>query len=181
MKLFLRHQNELLSFDFEPTTQTIRFDDHKNTEAPPTTFHVELLSSNATSQLWLINHKPLEIFCCASKNQLTNQTAAFYHQGNLIELKRSSPHDEGQRTQDGKNAQQQGKIRSVMPGKIVEIMVKPGDRVDADQTLLVMEAMKMQNEIKSPIQGMIRDLAIQVGQSVETQALLMEIEPLSLL
>lgn len=57
-------------------------------------------------------------------------------------------------------------IISSMPGKVVRVMVRVGDAVEAGQGLLVVEAMKMQNEIKSPKAGKIDRIAAQEGQTV---------------
>ena len=53
-----------------------------------------------------------------------------------------------------------------MPGKIVRVLVKTGDSVQAGQGLLVVEAMKMQNEIRAPKSGTIDRLAVVEGQTV---------------
>ena len=58
-------------------------------------------------------------------------------------------------------------IRANMPGKIVKILVKIGDDVKAGQALLVLEAMKMENELLSPQDGKISAIHVQSGQSVE--------------
>lgn len=57
-------------------------------------------------------------------------------------------------------------IVSSMPGKVVRVMVRAGDTVEAGQGLLVVEAMKMQNEIKSPKAGRIKRIAVREGQTV---------------
>ncbi|MGB7023855.1 MAG: biotin/lipoyl-containing protein, partial [Candidatus Acidiferrales bacterium] len=57
-------------------------------------------------------------------------------------------------------------VVSSMPGKVVRVMVRAGDAVEAGQGLLVVEAMKMQNEIKSPKTGKIERVAAQEGQTV---------------
>lgn len=57
-------------------------------------------------------------------------------------------------------------IISSMPGKVVRVMVRAGDAVETGQGLLVVEAMKMQNEIKSPKAGKIERIAVQEGQTV---------------
>lgn len=56
-------------------------------------------------------------------------------------------------------------VRAPMPGKIVRVLSAPGEKVEAGQGLLVIEAMKMQNEIRSPKSGTIDRLA-QEGQTV---------------
>jgi biotin carboxyl carrier protein len=58
-------------------------------------------------------------------------------------------------------------VLSPMPGGIVEILIKEGDSVKADDTLLILEAMKMENEIKSPIDGVITSVSVKKGDHVE--------------
>lgn len=53
-----------------------------------------------------------------------------------------------------------------MPGKVVRLLVKPGDQVEAGQGLLVVEAMKMQNEIRSPKSGTVEHILAKEGQPV---------------
>jgi biotin carboxyl carrier protein len=53
-----------------------------------------------------------------------------------------------------------------MPGKIVVLLVKAGDRVEAGQGIVVMEAMKMQNEIRSSKSGTVERLLVAQGQTV---------------
>jgi pyruvate carboxylase subunit B len=53
-----------------------------------------------------------------------------------------------------------------MPGKVVRVLVKPGDRVETRQGLFVVEAMKMQNEIRSPKSGTVERVLAQEGQNV---------------
>lgn len=69
-----------------------------------------------------------------------------------------------------------GEIKPPMPGKVVAIKVKPGDKVESGQTLLVLEAMKMQNELGAPGAGTVKDVKVTVGQNVETKDVLIVIE-----
>jgi biotin carboxyl carrier protein len=57
-------------------------------------------------------------------------------------------------------------VLAPMPGKIVRVLVKTGDAVQAGQGLLVVEAMKMQNEIRAPKSGTIDRLGVVEGQTV---------------
>jgi biotin carboxyl carrier protein len=57
-------------------------------------------------------------------------------------------------------------VAAPMPGKVVRVLVKPGDKVEAGQGLLVVEAMKMQNEIRSPKSGTVERLVVKEGQPV---------------
>ena len=56
-----------------------------------------------------------------------------------------------------------------MPGKVVKLLVAPGEQVQANQGILLFEAMKMQNEIRSPLSGKLVALAVREGQAVESR------------
>jgi biotin carboxyl carrier protein len=64
-------------------------------------------------------------------------------------------------------------VKSPMPGRIVKVLVKKGDPVESGQPLLVMEAMKMENEIKAKAAGVIADVHVSPGVTVESNAKLM--------
>lgn len=66
-------------------------------------------------------------------------------------------------------------LRAPMPGLIVRIHVAPGDRVAAGDPLVVMEAMKMENELRAPAAGTVRSIPIAPGTPVEKGALLVEL------
>ena len=68
------------------------------------------------------------------------------------------------------------RITAPMPGKIVRVLVKPGDEVKARQGLVVVEAMKMENELRAARDGRVRDVAVTEGQSVDAGALLLVVE-----
>jgi biotin carboxyl carrier protein len=67
-------------------------------------------------------------------------------------------------------------IKTSMPGRIVKVFMKEGDKVKEGQAVLVLEAMKMQNEIKSPQSGIITKINPTSGDSVEAGALLFSVE-----
>jgi biotin carboxyl carrier protein len=67
-------------------------------------------------------------------------------------------------------------LRAPMPGKIVRILVSEGAEVEAQQGIVVMEAMKMQNEIRSPKRGKIRKLEVKEGDTVNGAALIAQVE-----
>jgi biotin carboxyl carrier protein len=65
-----------------------------------------------------------------------------------------------------------------MPGKVVKIAVPVGEPVREGQGVVVVEAMKMENEIPAPMAGLVREIAVSEGQTVEAGALLFTIDPL---
>jgi len=67
-------------------------------------------------------------------------------------------------------------IKTAMPGRIIKVLSEPGAEVEEGQAVLILEAMKMQNEIKSPQPGRIVRITAQAGDSVEAGALLFTVE-----
>jgi biotin carboxyl carrier protein len=70
------------------------------------------------------------------------------------------------RRHGGVEAEGRQQIVAPMPGKVVRLLVREGDRVEAGQGLLVVEAMKMQNEIRSPKNGAVERVLAKEGQPV---------------
>lgn len=70
-----------------------------------------------------------------------------------------------------------GRIKPPMPGKVVEIHVREGDTVEEGSPLVVLEAMKMQNDVKSPMAGTVSKVHVSDGQNVEATSVMLEIEP----
>ena len=67
-------------------------------------------------------------------------------------------------------------VKAPMPGLIVRIDVKSGDQVEAGQSVMAMEAMKMENELRAPAAGKVKAVLASVGDAVEKGALLVEFD-----
>lgn len=67
-------------------------------------------------------------------------------------------------------------IRSVMPGRVLRVMIQPGQQVTAKQGLIVVEAMKMENEVTAPRDGVVKEVRVAPGRTVETGEILAVIE-----
>jgi biotin carboxyl carrier protein len=76
------------------------------------------------------------------------------------------------------DAGRQGKkvVKAYMPGRVVEVRVQPGDRVEAGQPMIVLEAMKMQNEIQAERAGTVSRVFVTAGEAVEGGDPLVEVE-----
>src|SRR4030066_46247 len=70
----------------------------------------------------------------------------------------------------------EGCIATAMPGTIVDVKVKVGDKVEAGDGVLVIEAMKMENEIQAPVDGVGRSVHVKKGDSVAPDETLVEIQ-----
>ncbi len=71
---------------------------------------------------------------------------------------------------------QESVLKAGMPGKIIEIFVKTGQEVKAGTPLLIMEAMKMENEMRAASDVIIKEIKTKQGDSVESGAILIEFE-----
>jgi biotin carboxyl carrier protein len=77
----------------------------------------------------------------------------------------------------GSGSREGGKeVRAFMPGKVVEVLVAVGDAVAKDQGVLIVEAMKMENEVRAAASGTVKEVRVSPGQAVETGEILIVLE-----
>ena len=68
------------------------------------------------------------------------------------------------------------KVSVPMPGKVIAVLVSEGDNVERGQGLVIVEAMKMENEVRSPIAGEVKEIKVKPGDAVEGGAVLVIVE-----
>lgn len=68
-------------------------------------------------------------------------------------------------------------VTAPMPGKVIKINVAEKEAVRKNQTLAIVEAMKMENEIKSPVEGYVKRIFVSTGDLVDSEKPLLELEP----
>lgn len=90
---------------------------------------------------------------------------AGHHYKVEIEDERERAARAAERSQSARGA---GVVKSVMPGIVIKLLVKEGERVEAGQALLILEAMKMQNEIAAPAAGKVARIHVAQGQAVSS-------------
>jgi biotin carboxyl carrier protein len=104
-----------------------------------------------------------EEFVVSSRSGVTRLT--------LEDARRRLMHSRGAREVSGKV-----QMRAMMPGRVLSVLVQVGDQVEAHQGVLVIEAMKMENELKAPKAGKVAEVKVTAGQTVEKGELLIVIE-----
>lgn len=115
---------------------------------------------------WLIiNDRPYEIVFDPEMHWLYWQGRT--HQVSVRDLDASVMH----------LASQDGRIKAPIPGQITRVMVESGQHVTRGSTVLILEAMKMENHILAPVDGSVSLLGIAVGQTVMLNQVLAEIIP----
>jgi propionyl-CoA carboxylase alpha chain len=70
-----------------------------------------------------------------------------------------------------------GGLAAPMPGKVIEVRVAVGDSVTSGQTLILLEAMKMEHPMRATLDGIVTEILVSQGEQVENEALLLIIEP----
>ena len=68
-----------------------------------------------------------------------------------------------------------GVLKALMPGRVTKLLVKTGDVVRRGQSLLILEAMKMENDIQSPVDGLVDEIFINAGDTVEAGGQLLHV------
>jgi biotin carboxyl carrier protein len=70
-----------------------------------------------------------------------------------------------------------GEVSTAMPGQVVKVLVKEGQQVKQGEPLVILEAMKMENEFKATVDGIVKTVKVKEGDTVEANFVLVELEP----
>lgn len=132
--------------------------------------HYELESSEPETGVYLFKHENRVYEIYVSPDGLVN-LGNHQFDVNISDPKRLR-HTGG----DAEHGDGTAEIKTAMPGKIVRILVADGDAVDKGDGVIVVEAMKMQNEIKSPKSGTVKDIRFAEGDTVNAGDILVVIE-----
>ena len=116
----------------------------------------------------LVNHQSWESGLVRQKNGYDVEIMGVSHEVCLVDPRRKSL---GRSELDGGGA-----VITKMPGKVVRLLVNEGDIVSKGMALVVVEAMKMENELKSPKDGTVASILVTAGQIVEANTTLLELE-----
>jgi len=135
-------------------------------------------------ELVIVNGKPFAVHVADDGVHLTHKTYSVEIDGGIVTVDGVTHRLEWKRPQTPVAAAQQsaastsaeGTVTAIMPGKIVDLRVRKGDAVNEGDVLVILEAMKMENELKAPQSGTVRAVHVQVGDDVEQHQVLVEIE-----
>jgi len=96
--------------------------------------------------------------------------------GTVLEIKLIDPKRLRGAGGNDEHADGLAEIRTAMPGKIVRILVEKGNEIEKGDGVLVVEAMKMQNELKSPKSGVVKEIRVEEGSTVSAGDVLATVE-----
>ncbi|MBI3250063.1 MAG: biotin/lipoyl-binding protein [Deltaproteobacteria bacterium] len=119
----------------------------------------------------LVNQQSFTVDVTSKDDNYTVANAGKSFQLKVLDERRASRSGEGGASREG------GKeIRSFMPGKVVEVLVAVGDDIAKDQGVLIIEAMKMENEVRATASGKVKEIRVSPNQTVESGELLVVLE-----
>lgn len=95
---------------------------------------------------------------------------------NEIEIKLIDPRRLRGRGRNDENTDGIAEIKTAMPGKVVRILVEKGRDIEKGEGVVVVEAMKMQNELKSPKSGVVKEILVEEGSTVSAGDVLVTVE-----
>jgi biotin carboxyl carrier protein len=138
-------------------------------------YQLEARASRPGAHLLLLDGRVYE---CRVEADATRRDAAEVHIGGRYSYAVSLTDPKRLRSIQSTGAQTDGtaQIIAPMPGKIVRVLVEEGAQVEAGEAIVVVEAMKMQNEMKSPRAGTVTSLPAQAGATVSAGEVLAVIE-----
>jgi biotin carboxyl carrier protein len=133
-------------------------------------YDVDLRKTHGSSFLALVGNRAFDFSVSAEGDDLLMISRHGVNRVTLVDKRR--------RGQAGAGRVITGRVelKAMMPGRVVNVLVKAGDEVAADQGVLVVEAMKMENELKTPKAGKVLEIRVSVGQAVEKGEVLAVIE-----
>jgi pyruvate carboxylase len=123
---------------------------------------VEAFSSSLSQYTLLIDNQSFDVYVSNGK-----QPPTVFVNGSYFQIAYDRNADVPNRNRTRPLAKGPMDIQASMPGKIVKILVKVGQKIEKGQALLVLEAMKMENEIAAPQSGTLKAIHVDSGQSVE--------------
>ena len=136
-------------------------------------FDIDVRSAGADALSLLMENRSIDLSYFYSGDQMELHFGDQTYQIEILDERKTRPCGGGAKT----DAAGPEIIKAFMPGKIVQVGVKPGDRVTPGASVLIIEAMKMENEIFCRGSGVVRAVHVKPGQAVENDAVLVEIDP----
>lgn len=163
MKFFFEENSQLISLDLTPSGSGRSY----HAVIGDQTVEVELLRASEGRLELLLDGKRLTAYVS------TGQTKRWVTiDGRTVVLTKPMT---GERKRGTGSHHTAGELTAPMPGQVRAVNVSEGDSVTKGQTLLLLEAMKMEIRIQSPKDGVIKKLLVQQGQTVEREQTLIEI------
>jgi biotin carboxyl carrier protein len=166
MKIFIPEKNSFAEFEIIENGDVLTISNSKKTH------NIDLKPLGKNLYSLLIDNHSYTIEATKSKGEVR---IVFDQHEYTVPVMNSRERIESEILGSSASADEKGEIRSPMPGLILKIEVEKGDAVQSGQPLLIMEAMKMENEIRAQFNGEVKEILIKENQKVEKGDLLIRI------
>ncbi len=153
---------------------TVKIIDSSKVEINGRTLNVELTEINKHSMLIKLGNIPFE----AAYNSHSNGNYEFLIEGSYFNINiRTKLQDFANEIISKKeSAKKMHECRAPMPGLINKVLRKIGDSINIGDPIIILEAMKMENELRSNYSGIVKEIMVKGGEAVEKDAIIMTIE-----
>lgn len=133
---------------------------------------IEIIQKDQETLIVITENKVYTLYCTYIDKE--NKTITFLKNGENIKIELREPLDEILKSMGLEDAMtpRVSDVKAPMPGLVLEVNVKPGDHVKKGDTIVVLEAMKMENSIKSPVEAIVQSVSVEKGQAVDKNAVL---------
>ena len=135
-------------------------------------FLVDGKQTGQSNYSMIINHRSFEVDVDTSEDEYRVLVDGRSYHIHLVDERRMRLGG----LQSGIQLQGRQEVTVPMAGKVIAVLVAEGDRVEKGQGLVIVEAMKMENEVRSPIRAEIKEVRIEAGKSVEAGETLVVME-----
>ncbi len=167
MKFVTRLGDKSINLDFQEIApkMTVAFDGEER--------HVEILKKNGHHIVFKLDGKIFDCFTLPS-----NGGAEVDFQGKTFVVKVDDAQrlDLLKRLPRVKKEQKVSEVHAAMPGVVLKMLVEPGDLVHKNDPMIIIEAMKMENEITAQVDAKIASVHVKAGETVDKNALLLTFE-----
>jgi biotin carboxyl carrier protein len=135
-------------------------------------FLVDGKKTGRTNYSLIVDNRSFEIEVDNTEDEYRVLVDGRNYRVNLIDERRARVDG----AEGGIQLQGRQKVSVPMPGKVIAVLVSEGDTVEKGQGLVIVEAMKMENEVRSPVGGEIKEVKVKPGEAVEGGAVLVVVE-----
>lgn len=167
MKMFIPREKDFEEFEIVEEGDSLKISDGKKL------YHVDLKPLNGNLFSVLIDNQSFVIE--ALHDEKTVRVALNQHEYNIPVLNERAK-TEAEITGASNQSAAKGEVRAPMPGQILKIEIEKGTPIQTGQPLIIMEAMKMENEIRSQVDGEIAEVLVKENQKVEKNDLLIRVK-----
>ncbi len=134
------------------------------------TYKAEIHFLSANEIFILIGEKAHKVYFAEDKEK-----KYFYVGGNQFIIKEPGEKEESFEKGEERDAEDKLMVKAPMPGKVIKLNVTENEEIRKNQTLAIVEAMKMENEIKSSIEGFVKKIFVSAGDLVDSEKPLIEL------